>query len=101
MIIADKDNCDESVEKIVKQTNNKNVLGKHLDLASLETVREFAKEINETEDRLDILINNAGTAGLGNSFTKDGLHIGMQVNYFGPFLLTHLLTGKSSQFPPC
>ena len=31
-----------------------------LNLASLASVREFAKETLEEEDRLDILINNAG-----------------------------------------
>ncbi|CAG9136560.1 unnamed protein product [Plutella xylostella] len=64
---------------------------RQLDLASLRSVREFAAHILATEPRLDVLINNAGAGGLGNSTTADDLHIGMQVNYFGPFLLTCLL----------
>lgn len=31
-----------------------------LDLASLESVRQCAKKILETESKLDVLINNAG-----------------------------------------
>lgn len=65
-----------------------------MDLESLECVREFARDILKNEERLDILINNAGTVGLGNNYSKDGLLLGLQVNYFGPFLLTHLLIGK-------
>ena len=38
-----------------------NLVVKHLDLASLESIRACAKDINETESRLDVLINNAGT----------------------------------------
>ena len=33
---------------------------RELDLSSLESVRKFAKEINDTVLKLDILINNAG-----------------------------------------
>jgi len=33
---------------------------KKLDLASLDSVRECADDIINTEERLDILINNAG-----------------------------------------
>jgi len=33
-------------------------------LASLESVREFAARMNEKLDRLDILINNAGSQNL-------------------------------------
>lgn len=80
--------------RIINETENKNILCKHLDLASFETVRQFAKDINATEERLDILVNNAGGAFLGNSYTKDGFQITMQTNYYGPFLLTHLLLGE-------
>ena len=66
----------------------------HLDLSSLDSVRNFVKEVTEKEEQIDILVNNAGATGLGNKKTADGLLIGMQVNYFAPFLLTCLLLGK-------
>lgn len=90
IIIADKDDATESINKIIAETNNKNIVYKHLNLSSLASVRNFAKEINEEEDRLDILINNAGIA-IWNTFSEDGLQTVMQTNHFGPFLLTHLL----------
>jgi NAD(P)-dependent dehydrogenase (short-subunit alcohol dehydrogenase family) len=67
---------------------------RHLDLSSLASIREFAKDIISTETHLDILVNNAGAGGLGEKRTADNLLIGMQVNHFGPFLLTCLLVGK-------
>ncbi|XP_050667664.1 retinol dehydrogenase 13-like [Leptidea sinapis] len=81
----------EATEEIIKCTGNSNVVHRHVDLASFRSVRDFCEKICKTEERLDLLINNAGAGGLGNYKTEDGNHIGMQVNYFGPFLLTCLL----------
>ncbi|XP_047510477.1 retinol dehydrogenase 14-like [Pieris napi] len=81
----------EAKDEIIKATGNTEVVYRHLDLASLRSVREFCEKIYKTESRLDVLINNAGAGGLGNYKTEDGNHVGMQVNYFGPFLLTCLL----------
>ncbi|KAG6441479.1 retinol dehydrogenase 13-like [Manduca sexta] len=78
-------------EEIVKFSGNTNVICKQLDLASFRSIRDFCEDIVKNEQRLDVLINNAGAGGLGNYKTPDGLHVGMQVNYFGPFLLTCLL----------
>lgn len=94
VIIADKDDCEESKERIIAQTGNPNIATKKFNLASLKSVRELAKDINENEERLDFLINNAGIGGIGKVYTEDGLHMGMQINFFGHFLLTHLLIGK-------
>lgn len=102
IILADKVDGAKAKKIIIEKTHNANIVTKHLDLASLTSVRKFAKDINATEDRLDVLINNAGVGSVGNKYTDDGLHPTMQVNHLGPFLLTHLLTGKSSlrrQFP--
>ncbi|GBP27237.1 hypothetical protein EVAR_77251_1 [Eumeta japonica] len=81
----------EAKEKMVKETDNENVVFKRLDLASLHSVREFAKDTLENEERLDILVNNAGAYGLGKKKTEDGLNVMIQVNHLGPFLLTCLL----------
>lgn len=78
-------------EEIVKFSGNDDIHCRQLELSSLRSVREFCNEIVKTEKRLDVLINNAGAGGLGNYKTEDGLHVGMQVNYFAPFLLTCLL----------
>lgn len=79
-------------------TGNKNIVSKHLDLASFESIRKFAEDINKTEERLDILINNAGGGLFTLRKTKDGCNMGMQVNHFGSFLLTHLLVGEYFHF---
>lgn len=68
---------------------------KLVDFQSLASVRQFAKEINETEDRLDILVNNAGIGGTFHRTTVDGYQIIIQVNHLAPFLLTNLLLGNN------
>lgn len=97
MILADREDATKAKEKIIRKTNNTNIETKKLDLTSFQSIRQFAKEINESEERLDILINNADTGRVGNKYTDDGLHITMQINHFGPFLLTHLLTGNKNK----
>ena len=83
------------IDDIITRSNNPNVEVRYLDLTSLATVRQFAKDIIKTESHLEILVNNAGAGGLGSKKTVDNLQIGMQVNHFGPFLLTCLLVGKT------
>ncbi|XP_022816758.1 retinol dehydrogenase 11-like [Spodoptera litura] len=88
---------------IVKVTGNDDVVYKHLDLGSLQSVRQFAADILKTEDRLDVLLNNAGVGIPGDFLTADGMNFIMQVNYYGTFLLTLLLipllkkTGKPGE----
>lgn len=91
VIIADIDDASITVKNIIQETDNSNIIYKYINLASLESVRTFAEEIHKTESKIDILINNAGTALSKSAHTTDGLNFLMQVNYFGPFLLTHLL----------
>lgn len=87
-------------DEIITFSGNKNVHCLQLDLSSLRSVREFCNHILKTEKRLDVLINNAGAGGLGNYKTEEGLHVGMQVNYFAPFLLTcYLLPLLKSSAP--
>ncbi|XP_049878488.1 dehydrogenase/reductase SDR family member 13-like [Pectinophora gossypiella] len=78
-------------DDIITATGNKDVHCYKLDLSSLASVRDFAEKIRKEEKRLDILVNNAGDLDLEMKTTEDGLLLGMQVNYFGPFLLTNLL----------
>ncbi|EAT45600.1 AAEL003148-PA [Aedes aegypti] len=78
--------------EIVAESNNQNIVIRHVDMSSLASVRNFAKEILSTESVIDVLIHNAGVAqGLKSKVTSDGLVFSLATNYYGPFLLTHLL----------
>ncbi|XP_028159966.1 retinol dehydrogenase 14-like [Ostrinia furnacalis] len=82
----------EAVESIIKATKNKKVKYIYLDLSSFKSIRSFVEEFKRMEAKLDVLINNAGASGMGLKKTEDGIIRDMQVNHFGPFLLTVLLT---------
>lgn len=62
-----------------------------LDLASLESIREFSTKFHELESSLHILINNAGVMACPKTLTKDGFEMQMGTNHIGHFLLTNLL----------
>jgi len=81
----------EAANLIKRETGNTNISVKSLDLTSLSSVRKFASEIKSEEEKIDILINNAGAATRTKVITKDKMEANFQANHFGPFLLTNLL----------
>jgi NAD(P)-dependent dehydrogenase (short-subunit alcohol dehydrogenase family) len=62
-----------------------------LDLASLDSVRVFAKNFLDQHDRLNGLVNNAGVMNTPKGKTKDGFETQFGTNHLGHFLLTELL----------
>ena len=63
MLCRDLDKAEDAAEDIRKDTGNV-VAVLHLDLSSLESVRKCAEELQYEEDKIDILINNAGSLKL-------------------------------------
>ena len=65
------------------------------DLSTLAEVRRLAEAVQETTQRLDLLINNAGIGSGGPQGMRqesvDGFELRFAVNYLSGFLLTHLL----------
>ena len=62
-----------------------------LDLASLASVRQFAKDLAQRTDRLDVLCNNAGVMALPRRETADGFEMQFGTNHLGHFALAALL----------
>jgi NAD(P)-dependent dehydrogenase (short-subunit alcohol dehydrogenase family) len=61
------------------------------DFSSLDEVRDLADVLLE-EDRVDVLINNAGIGTAGpREESQDGYELTFQVDYLAPFLLTRRL----------
>lgn len=61
------------------------------DLKSQAEVRRLAAEVAARCERLDFLVNNAGTAYPNRQLSEDGIECTLAVNHLAPFLLTNLL----------
>lgn len=66
-----------------------------LDLTSLEQVRTAAEEVNALEEKIDVIVNNAGIMAPPFSKTVDSIESQFATNYVGPFLFTNLLLQQS------
>ncbi|XP_074489088.1 retinol dehydrogenase 13-like [Sebastes fasciatus] len=87
----DMDRANKAAEEVRRRTGNYNIIVKKLDLASLQSVRQLAKDILASEERLDVLINNAGIMSCPKWQTEDGFEMQFGVNHLGHFLLTNCL----------
>lgn len=83
--------AEEKRQEIIRETGNGNVEIIGIELADLSDVRRFADEIKARFDRVDLLMNNAGTIQTGFHLTPDNIEHTVSVNYVGPYLLTRLL----------
>ncbi len=95
---ADKGNA--AVAEIKKKTGNNKIFFKTLDLASTTSIRKFAEDILKTEDRIDMLLLNAGVMIPPYQETEDGFELQFGVNHLGHFLLTHLLLDRVKASAP-
>lgn len=59
-----------------------------LDLSSLASIHDAVDQFRRTQQRLDLLINNAGVMLLPQSTTEDGFDMQLGVNHLGHFALT-------------
>ena len=89
-----------ALRDIKDKSGSDEVAFKKLDLASLSSVRTFAEEVLQEEERIDILINNAGVMFPPYTHTEDGFELQFGVNHLGHFLLTLLLLDRIKECAP-
>lgn len=80
----------------LRDGGNSNVHFLPVSLEDLRSVRECAQSFLAREERLDVLINNAGIAGR-RGVTKDGFEVMFGVNHLAHFLLTELLLPRLAE----
>ena len=100
MACRDIQRGERAAEDIQKEVSHAQVVVRKLDLASFSSIRDFAKDVNLAEDKINILINNAGVFGPPFSLTEDGYETTFAVNHLGHFLLTNLLLEKLAASAP-
>lgn len=94
------DSANQAREEIVKETGNQNVFVKHLDLASVDSIKNFANEFKKAESKLDVLINNAGLWTKSKKISELGVEMTFSVNVLGHQLLTELLLDELKNAAP-
>jgi NAD(P)-dependent dehydrogenase (short-subunit alcohol dehydrogenase family) len=83
---------DDTLREIAEATGNDRLRTYQADFSSLAQVRRLGREVGGDQQRLEVLVNNAGTAGVGpRQQSADGHELRLAVNYLAPFLLTGLL----------
>lgn len=81
-----------ALDRMASEVPGGNVELIRLDLGDLDSVREFAAAYGRThDDRLDLLINNAGVMAVAEGRTADGFETQFGTNHLGHFALTGLL----------
>eukprot|EP00802_Teleaulax_amphioxeia_P017649 Tamp_17813.p1 GENE.Tamp_17813~~Tamp_17813.p1 ORF type:complete len:379 (-),score=70.15 Tamp_17813:231-1340(-) len=76
---------------IVKETGNEQVFLHVVDVASIQSVREFAQKFLQTHPKVDMLVNNAGILVTEREHSADGIESCLAVALGGTYLLTGLL----------
>ncbi len=91
----------EALEDIKAQTGNDAVALVVADFSSQRQVRDAAQAILAMQDRLDVLVNNAGVTPWERRVTaENGLELIFAVNHLAPFLLTNLLLDRLKASAP-
>jgi NAD(P)-dependent dehydrogenase (short-subunit alcohol dehydrogenase family) len=85
---------DATISKIKQETPTANLRSLIIDLASLESVRQAAAEVNAYEEPIDILINNAAVMASDYFPTQDGFEGQFGCNHLGHFVFTNLILSK-------
>lgn len=83
--------AEEAILDIKKEVPSANILILKLEFASFSSIKSAADTFLAENDRLDILINNAGVFACPPGLTTEGYEIQFGTNYMGPALLTRLL----------
>ena len=82
----------EAKEEIKERVENADLEVMQVDLASLDSAKEFTDKVKEKYEKLDLLFNNAGIMAIPRRETEEGFEMQFGVNHLGHFALTsHLI----------
>lgn len=86
-----------AIVDITDEISDADIVYYHLNLASFDSIRHFVAEVQQNEQHVDIVVNNAATVTNGDETGERGVELTFAVNHLGAFLLTTLLLDKISE----
>jgi NAD(P)-dependent dehydrogenase (short-subunit alcohol dehydrogenase family) len=87
----DRAKAEETIEQINAHSQSGEASFILADLSTMSAVRKLAEEFRTNYSRLDVLVNNAGSAFMKRTITEDGFEKTFALNHLAYFLLTNLL----------
>ncbi len=94
MACRDLKSANDTRVEIVRETGNENLFVRELDLSSPQSIKKFIDSFNKGENKLDVLINNAGIWSDKKLISRFGVEMTFTVNVVGHQFLTKLLVDK-------
>ncbi|MGI8523288.1 MAG: SDR family NAD(P)-dependent oxidoreductase [Nocardioides sp.] len=91
---ADAGQARGRLRRITEQSPGTPVASYSCDFARLDDVRRLAGQLLDACERIDVLVDNAGTVFDKRTLTADGHESTFAVNHLAPFLLTELLLDR-------
>jgi Dehydrogenases with different specificities (related to short-chain alcohol dehydrogenases) len=91
LAVRDKEKGESAKKAIQNEIPSAKLEVLELNLASQKSIRNAAETFLRDNDRLDVLINNAGLFSSKYTKTEDGLEMVYGVNYVGAYYFTMLL----------
>lgn len=91
LLVRDTEKGEVLKQKLIAQTNNKDIYIIKCDLADLASVVKAADELISKLFNINVLINNAGGMFSDYNTSKDGFEMTFAINHLGHFLLTERL----------
>lgn len=82
---------DNAVKKLENLSGKGQIESDVADLSQLADVEALSRSVAEKNQKLDVLINNAGVFVVANPVTEEGLDVRFTVNTIAPYLLTKKL----------
>ncbi|XP_075055168.1 dehydrogenase/reductase SDR family member 12 [Mixophyes fleayi] len=90
LVCRNKDRAEEAKEEIVSLSGSQSIVIHLLDMSNPKAICEFA-ETFKTENKLNVLINNAGCMVNERELTEDGIEKNFATNVLGTYMLTRAL----------
>uniref|UniRef100_A0A8C5LVE6 Dehydrogenase/reductase SDR family member 12 n=1 Tax=Leptobrachium leishanense TaxID=445787 RepID=A0A8C5LVE6_9ANUR len=90
MVCRSRERAEEAKKEIESHTGNQNILVHLLDMSNPKEIWEFAEKF-KSENKLNVLINNAGCMVNKRELTDDGLEKNFATNTLGMYILTKAL----------
>ncbi|XP_040195255.1 dehydrogenase/reductase SDR family member 12 [Rana temporaria] len=90
LVCRNKDRAEEAQTEIITNSGNERVFVHLLDMSDPKEIWAFAEKF-KTQNRLNVLINNAGCMVNKRELTEDGIEKNFATNVLGTYILTRAL----------